>query len=720
MTEGYTEGRPRKPSENTLGLISGKKSSTNGAVFPSEAVGADPLPGKAYPVEMALDQARVVIDQISPRVDGGRYPAKAVVGQALKVHARIFTDGHNRLAAQVLWRVRGADRWHSSPLSLLGNDHWAAQFTPAKTGPHEFIIEAWLDRWQSYHHELQQKFYANIPVGLEVEEGLILLKEVHSYAQDTKRQSAAANVISHRVMAHNHALQYLSDCLEQLQRDESIEQQAQRLLDPALAEAVEVLEPRPFLTCSDPVLVDVERTAAGYSAWYELFPRSITDSVDRHGTFDDVIKRLPAIQAMGFDVLYFPPIHPIGERNRKGRNNTLTAEPGDPGSPYAIGSAEGGHDTVYSALGGLESFRRLRVAAAEHGLELALDFAIQCAPDHPWLKEHPEWFNWRPDGSIRYAENPPKKYQDIVNVEFYAPKAMPGLWLAWRDIILYWISEGVKIFRVDNPHTKPLPFWQWLIADVRERHPDTIFLSEAFTRPAMMYALAKIGFSQSYTYFIWRNSRQELTDYLNELSTSEVKDYFRPNFFVNTPDINPIFLQTSGRAGFLIRAAAAATLSGLWGVYSGFELCESEPLPGREEYLNSEKYEIRPRDFNAPGNIVAEISRLNAIRKQNPALHTHLNVQFYPTSNDQVLYFSKATPDRKNFVLVAISLDPHHGQDAYFEVPVDQFDLGAPALFDVTELMRDQHFQWRGERQHWYFNPHEIPFAIWRLQPRRA
>ena len=720
MTEGYTEGRPRKPSENTLGLISGKKSSTNGAAFPSEAVGADPLPGKAYPVEMALDQARVVIDQISPRVDGGRYPAKAVVGQTLKVHARIFTDGHNRLAAQVLWRVRGADRWHSSPLSLLGNDHWAAQFTPAKTGPHEFVIEAWLDRWQSYHHELQQKFYANIPVGLEVEEGLILLKEVHSYAQDTKRRSPTANVISHRVMAHNHALQYLSDCLEQLQRDESIEQQAQRLLDPALAEAVEVLEPRPFLTCSASVLVDVERTAAGYSAWYELFPRSITDSVDRHGTFDDVIKRLPAIQAMGFDVLYFPPIHPIGERNRKGRNNTLTAEPGDPGSPYAIGSAEGGHDTVYSALGGLESFRRLRVAAAEHGLELALDFAIQCAPDHPWLKEHPEWFNWRPDGSIRYAENPPKKYQDIVNVEFYAPKAMPDLWLAWRDIILYWISEGVKIFRVDNPHTKPLPFWQWLIADVRERHPDTIFLSEAFTRPAMMYALAKIGFSQSYTYFIWRNSRQELTDYLNELSTSEVKDYFRPNFFVNTPDINPIFLQTSGRAGFLIRAAAAATLSGLWGVYSGFELCESEPLPGREEYLNSEKYEIRPRDFNAPGNIVAEISRLNAIRKQNPALHTHLNVQFYPTSNDQVLYFSKATPDRKNFVLVAISLDPHHGQDAYFEVPVDQFDLGAPALFDVTELMRDQHFQWRGERQHWYFNPHEIPFAIWRLQPRRA
>lgn len=720
MTERDTEKLPKKSNDGVQAPPAEQKDAVTETASGSESKVGSLSAGQAYSVELAMTQARVVIDRISPRVEGGRYPAKAVVGQTLKVHARIFTDGHNRLAAQVLWRVRATDRWHSSPLSLLGNDHWASQFTPAKTGLHEFVIEAWLDRWQSYHHELQQKFYSNIPVGLEVEEGLILLKEIQRYAQEQKQQSTTAEVISHRVMAHKHAQQYLGDCLDQLQSDQSIEQQTQRLLDPALAEAVEVLEPRPFLARSDAVLVDVERTAAGYSAWYELFPRSITDSVDRQGTFDDVIERLPAIQAMGFDVLYFPPIHPVGERNRKGRNNALEAEPDDPGSPYAIGSAEGGHDTVYSALGGLKSFRRLRVAAAEHGLELALDFAIQCAPDHPWLKEHPEWFNWRPDGSIRYAENPPKKYQDIVNVDFYAPKAMPALWLAWRDIVLYWISEGVKIFRVDNPHTKPLPFWQWLIADVRERHPDAIFLSEAFTRPAMMYALAKIGFSQSYTYFIWRNSRQELTDYLNELSTSEVKDYFRPHFFVNTPDINPFFLQTAGRAGFLIRAAAAATLSGLWGVYSGFELCESEPLPGKEEYLNSEKYEIRPRDLDAPGNIVSEISRLNAIRKQNPALHTHLNVRFYPTSNDQVLYFSKATLDRKNFVLIAISLDPHHGQDVHFELPVDQFDLGAPARFDVTELMCDQHFQWRGQRQHWYFKPQELPFAIWRLQPRRA
>ncbi|MDQ2075834.1 alpha-1,4-glucan--maltose-1-phosphate maltosyltransferase [Marinimicrobium sp. ABcell2] len=677
-------------------------------------------------VEEAIAQPRVLIDRITPSVDEGRYPAKGVVGQTLIVNARIFTDGHNRLAARVLWKETEANQWHSRPMSLLGNDHWSSQFTPAKTGLHEFVIEAWLDRWQNYHHELHQKFYAGIPVSLEVEEGQILLNDIRDYAKaqdklpESKREEPPGRIISHRVMSREHAELYLRDCLEQLEQEERTEQKAQLLLDPSLAEAVEVLEPHHFASRSRPLLVDVERTAAGYSAWYELFPRSITDSVNNHGTFDDVISRLPAIQAMGFDVLYFPPIHPIGERNRKGRNNTLEAKTGDPGSPYAIGSPEGGHDAVYSELGGIESFRRLRDAAREYGLELALDFAIQCAPDHPWLKEHPEWFSWRPDGSIRYAENPPKKYQDIVNVDFYAEKAKPDMWLAWRDIVLYWISEGVKIFRVDNPHTKPLAFWEWLIADVRSRHPEAIFLSEAFTRPAMMYSLAKIGFSQSYTYFIWRNSKKELTEYLTELSTTEVKDYYRPNFFVNTPDINPFFLQTAGRPGFLIRAALASTLSGLWGVYSGFEYCESAPLPGKEEYLNSEKYEIRPRDFDAPGNIVQEISRLNAIRKENPALHSHLHVQFYESSNDQVLYFGKSTPDRRNFILVAISLDPHHGQEVDLELPVEQFDLHGDIRFDVTELMRDQHFQWHGHRQHWYFNPQEIPFAIWRLQPRRA
>lgn len=426
---------------------------------------------------------------------------------------------------------------------------------------------------------------------------------------------------------------------------------------------------------------------------------------------------------MGFDVLYFPPIHPIGRTNRKGRNNSLRAGPDEPGSPYAIGSEEGGHDAVHPELGGLEGLQRLRAAAEGYGIELALDFAIQCSPDHPWLHEHPDWFRWRPDGSIRFAENPPKKYEDIVGVDFYADKGKPELWIALRDVVLFWIGQGINIFRVDNPHTKPLPFWQWLIASVRRQHPRAIFLSEAFTRPAMMYRLAKIGFSQSYTYFTWRNTPHEIRDYLIELTQSAPRDFYRPHFFVNTPDINPYFLQQSGRPGFIIRAALAATLSGLWGIYSGFELCESEPVPGKEEYWLSEKYEVKPRDWNAPGNIIDVITRLNHIRRENPALHTHLGVQFHDSGNEQVLYFSKVAPQSadgspKNRLLIAISMDPHNAQEAL--LPFPSAALGLDVVdgdeFEVEELMRDQRYVWRREPHHWYFNPHELPLAIWRIQ----
>ncbi len=680
-----------------------------------------------FSIQQAVESARLIISKVSPCVEQGRYPAKAVVNQPVTINATIFTDGHNRLAARVIWKDASAKSWFSEPLALLGNDLWQTEILPEKTGRHYFKVEAWLDRWQNFHHELYEKYYAGVPVQLEATEGFRLLKEIFDYAIDQDsdpealRDNSHGRIIPHHQMSREEAKRCAGEALDRLnaaREQNDIDQQVHILLDQQIAEAVEVLEPRQFLTSSrQAFVIDVERIHAGFASWYELFPRSVTRSEERHGTFDDVISRLPAIQAMGFDVLYFPPIHPIGERNRKGRNNQVTASPGDPGSPYAIGSKEGGHDTVYSKLGGIEGFRRLKAAAADYGLELALDFAIQCSPDHPWLTEHPDWFSWRPDGSIRYAENPPKKYQDIVNVDFYARDAMPDMWLTWRDIILYWISEGVTIFRVDNPHTKPLAFWEWLIADVRGKHPDAIFLSEAFTRPAMMYQLAKIGFSQSYTYFIWRNSKKELTDYMNELAHTEVRDFFRPNFFVNTPDINPYFLQSSGRPGFLIRAALAATLSGLWGVYSGFELCEGAALPGKEEYLDSEKYEIRPRDFTAPGNIVAEITRLNHIRRDNPALHTHLGIQFHHCDNHNVLYFSKATSENRNFILVAISLDPHHGQNAHLQLPVEEYGLGDNAAFNVTELMRNMDFRWYGRHQHWYFNPHEIPFAIWRLQP---
>jgi starch synthase (maltosyl-transferring) len=462
--------------------------------------------------------------------------------------------------------------------------------------------------------------------------------------------------------------------------------------------------------------VEAERLAARFSSWYELFPRSQTDDAGRHGTFDDVIRRLPQIREMGFDTLYFPPIHPIGRKHRKGRNNSLSPSPDDPGSPYAIGSEEGGHDAVHPELGTLEDFRRLVAAARAHGLEIALDFAIQCAPDHPWLQAHPGWFDWRPDGTIKYAENPPKKYQDIVNVDFWKDEAIPDLWIALRDVVLFWIGQGVKTFRVDNPHTKPFPFWEWLIADIRGVHPDAIFLSEAFTRPAVMYRLAKVGFSQSYTYFTWRNGKNELTDYLTELTTTSVAEYFRPHFFVNTPDINPVYLHDSGRAGFQVRAVLAATLSGLFGIYSGFELCEAEPVPGKEEYWESEKYEVKPRDWERQGNIIADIARLNRLRRAFPALQTHLNVSFYNAWNDQILYYGKRAPGGSEIILVAVNLDPHNAQECDFEIPLWEFGLADHDSLDVEDLVGGGRFPWHGKLQHLRLDPGQ-PYAIWRVTP---
>jgi starch synthase (maltosyl-transferring) len=611
------------------------------------SVSADPADQR---LAAALRAPRIAIERVSPQVDGGRYPVRAIAGQALAIEADIFMDGHDCMAAQVAWDD-GAGPRHV-PMRLLGNDRWRAEVTPAAPGRCRFTIEAWFDRAGTLAHEIEKKAAAGQDVALERRE---------------------------------------------------------------LAEALEHKDQKPFLVRHAPEIeVDVERERAGFASWYELFPRSQAREPGRHGTFDDVIARLPAIRAMGFDVLYFPPIHPIGTRNRKGRNNSLRAAPGDPGSPYAIGSSDGGHDAVHPELGGIAAFRRLRAAAEDAGLELALDFAVQFSPDHPWLREHPEWFQWRPDGTLKFAENPPKKYEDISNCDFYAAQGAAPLWRALRDVILFWVGEGVKIFRVDNPHTKPLPFWEWLIADVRGKHPEVIFLSEAFTRPAMMNRLAKIGFSQSYTYFTWRNTKAELTQYLTELTQGPPKDFYRPHFFVNTPDINPYFLQTSGRPGFLIRAALATTLSGLWGLYSGFELCEGAPLPGKEEYLDSEKYELKPRDWNAPGNIVGEIARLNRIRRDNPALHTHLGVRFYNAFNDQVLYYGKRAGD--NFVLVAVSLDPRNVQDTQFEAPLWELGLPDHGTLEVEDLMRGQRLRWQGKLQHWRFVPGELPFAIWRIK----
>jgi len=675
-----------------------------------------PTGGKAA-VTRAAKNARVAIEQISPVVDNGRFPAKRTAGGVIEVEADIFADGHDKLAAAVLWRAADDKQWQRAPMRLIDNDRWRAVLPLQRVGRHFFMIEAWRDNFASYRDELEKKHKAGLNVSLELQEGRLFIEKTLAHQPDSGEHSVELKKLIKQLPPKTR---------KKLEEDER-QQTVERFLSPETAALMRDADLRDSSAQSEEYRIDVERRAAEFSNWYELFPRSQSGDVNRHGNFDDVIARIPAVRDMGFDTLYFPPIHPIGSKNKKGKNNTLTPAPEDPGSPYAIGSPDGGHDAVHPELGTLEDFRRMLQVAREHGLEIALDFAIQCSPDHPWLQDHPEWFAWRPDGSIRYAENPPKKYEDIVNVDFYAEDAIPDLWIALRDVVLMWVREDVRVFRVDNPHTKPLPFWEWMIGDIRSRYPDVIFLSEAFTRPKPMYRLAKVGFSQSYTYFTWRHTKQEFIEYLTELTADSPaggpREFFRPHFFVNTPDINPYFLQRSGRAGFLIRSALAATLSGLWGVYSGFELCEAQAVTGKEEYLDSEKYEIRAWDWQRPGNIVREVTQLNRIRNGNPALHTHLNVRFHTASDDNILYFSKSTRgasgDRfgDNTLLIAINLDPFAAHECTIDLPLWQFGLQDNAEVEVEELMSESRFTWRGTQQAVRLDPQQLPFAIWRVRP---
>ena len=653
---------------------------------------------------------RIVVEQVSPAVDGGAFPVKCIPHERIAVHADIYMDGHELLAAELRWRAADESAWRATPFARGLNDRWEASFRPRRIGPHEFSVHAWLDAWQTFRHDLEVKHQAGVDVRLEVEEGLLMLRAALARARNASHPGA---------MRVRNTLQKFGKGAEG-ELAPATPQQIADLLDADLADTMRELDERPFEYVSPaPYPVWVDRSQACHASWYELFPRSQSARPGQHGTFDDVIARLPDLREMGFDVLYLPPIHPIGQRNRKGRNNSLQAAPDDVGSPYAIGSALGGHDAIEPLLGGLDGFLRLVDAAQAHGMEVALDFAIQCSPDHPWLTRHPDWFSWRPDGSLRHAENPPKKYQDIVNVAFYGAAAHRrarklALWRALRDVVLFWAQHGVRTFRVDNPHTKPLPFWQWLIAEVHAQHPDVIFLSEAFTRPKMMYRLAKIGFTQSYTYFTWRNGKAELEAYLQEVSTPPAADFFRPHFFVNTPDINPYFLQSSGRPGFLIRAALAALGSGLWGMYSGFELCEAAALPGKEEYLDSEKYELRQRDWFAPGNIRAEITRLNQIRRNNPALQTHRGLTLAQSGNDRVLAFCKSTPGRGNFILAAISLDPFQPQDARIEAPFWLFGQADTGRLIAEDLLAESSEPWQGQTRELTLHPDQ-PYRVWRL-----
>jgi starch synthase (maltosyl-transferring) len=574
---------------------------------------------------------RFFIEDIFPSVDGGRYPVKRIAGENVDVWADIFREGHDVIAAALLWRLERDADWQRAPMQLHSNDRWHGSFTPLSPGSYLFAVEAWTDQFASWRKEFAIRRDAGQDISLAAREGLELISQLRP------RDRKARAIIDERI-------QKLAGQAE-----------VELLLDDGLAAAMEKTESRPDLTRSPAIPLLVERERAGVGAWYEMVPRSQGTTPGRHGTFNDCIARVPEIAGLGFDVIYLTPIHPVGRTNRKGKNNSLHAGPDDPGSFYAIGNENGGHDAVEPQLGSLEDFRRFVAVCHEHKMEIALDFAVQCSLDHPWLKQHPEWFRFRADGTIRYAENPPKKYEDIVNPDFNGDHRI-ALWEMLREIVLFWVDQGVRIFRVDNPHTKPFPFWEWLLREVRARHPDVIFLSEAFTRPKVMKALAKLGFSQSYTYFTWRTSKNELETYLSEITGHPERDYFRPNFFVTTPDILPVQLQAGQPWMFKSRAALAATLSSNYGIYNGFELLEHEPIPGREEYTNSEKYEIRTRDWNRRGNIKDYLARLNQIRRDNSALQQTVNLQFLQVDNENVTGFLKQSAHGDNAIACAIAL----------------------------------------------------------------
>jgi starch synthase (maltosyl-transferring) len=574
---------------------------------------------------------RIQIQDPRPLLDCGRYPAKATLGDRVRVSATIFRDGHDLVGAAVRYRPQGARRWAEALMHHEGNDRWSGSFEVGALGPWEFTITAWTDRYASWRDELGRKVAAGQEdLTGELSEGAVLLG-VPSLDAD----AALAGTESDR-----HGL----------------------------------------VSLPEPLRLDVERERARLGAWYELFPRS-------WGGFKGVERLLPKLAELGFDVLYLPPIHPIGRTNRKGKNNALVAKARDPGSPWAIGGEEGGHTAVHPDLGTVEDFDRLVARAAEHGLEICLDFAIQCSPDHPWLREHPEWFHRRPDGTLKYAENPPKRYQDIYNVNFES-EDWRALWEALCDVVLFWVGHGVKVFRVDNPHTKPVAFWEWLIAEVRAQEPEVVFLAEAFTRPAMMRTLAKAGFSQSYTYFTWKNSKAELTEYVQELA-GEMALYYRPNFFVNTPDILHEYLQTGGRPAFVARLVLAATLSPTYGIYSGYEALESVPLrEGSEEYLDSEKYEVKKRRLTGP--LLPLVQRLNEIRRANPALHRLENVLFLETESDHLAAYAKREGD--NTIVVVVNVDPVEARAGVCVLPAS---LGLPPVFPVEDLLTGRAYDWR-------------------------
>jgi starch synthase (maltosyl-transferring) len=645
-----------------------------------------------------------VIEGFEPCVGSGRFPIKRIAGEEVHVRADIFAEGHDELSAVVRHRPVGSAAWEEVRLEPVGNDRWEGRFLVTEIGWHEYQVEGWVDHFGSWVKALAKKSEAGQDVQSDLLEGARMIAETAGRAIARDAAEAA----------------WLRDRAALIESPQGIGGRVASALDPELRLCMSRHADRSLSCQSQPISrLQVERERARFGAWYELFPRSTAAEPGRHGTFRDVELRLPYVAAMGFDVLYLPPIHPVGQAFRKGPNNSLASGPTDPGSPWAIGSAEGGHTAIHKELGTFDDFEHLVAAARALGLEVALDIAFQCSPEHPWVTEHPAWFRHRPDGTIKYAENPPKKYQDIYPLNFETSD-WKGLWEALRDVFVFWLERGVSIFRVDNPHTKPFSFWEWCLRDVWSRYPSAIFLAEAFTRPKVMKYLAKCGFNQSYTYFTWRNDKQGLTDYFTELCQTDVAEYMRPNLFANTPDILHEYLQTGGRPAFLIRLVLAATLGASYGIYGPpFELCVGMPIRhGSEEYLDSEKYQVRHWDLDASWSLRDAITRINTIRRENPALHDTRNLRFYPVENPQLLCYAKATPDLQNLIVTVVNLDPFHTQVGWVTLPVDELKLNTSndGTYQVHDLLHDERYIWRGERNFVILDPHTKPAHIFRVR----
>ncbi len=643
---------------------------------------------------MNMGQQRVIIEDVQPQVDNGRYAAKRTAGERVDVTANIFSDGHDHIRAEVLYTFGTSGTWSTVEMQPGVNDGWAASFYVTQKGSYYFYVQGWVDHLDTWYDGIKKKIAAQIDVSVELLEGADFLRTVG--AKDSQL-IAWVEILGNKARQREAIAIVLSDAFQQ---------------------AVHHYPLRQYVTKSDKHLeVRVEDPKVLFSTWYELFPRSSSLTPGVHGTFQDTIKLLPRIASMHFDVLYLPPIHPIGKMNRKGKNNSVSATAGEPGSPWAIGSDEGGHKAVLKELGTLEDYKRLQHEAKKYNIRIALDLAFQCAPDHPYVGEHPEWFKQRPDGSIQYAENPPKKYQDIYPFNFET-EDWKGLWDELKSVIVYWIEQGITIFRVDNPHTKPFPFWEWVIAEINRDFPDILFLAEAFTRPKVMASLAKIGFTQSYTYFTWRVSKQEIMEYMNELVLGPSRNYFRPNFWPNTPDILPWHLQHQGENMFIIRFALASTLSASYGMYGPpYEFGENVPVEGKEEYFNSEKYEVKHYDWRKTNRMTDIITLVNKARKENPALQSTWNLTFCNVENQNMIAYLKSTDDRSSMILVVVNLDAHQRQTAYVQLPLQQLSLAGRLInVKLQDLITGENYTWTQEWNYVELEPSKMPFHLFKLE----